>query len=225
LAVCGAALWADPASARAFSAVCDSAAQTAAKETGVPLDVLRAITRVETGRHGDAGLEPWPWTVNMEGDGAWFETEDAARAFVFRHFKRGARSFDVGCFQINYKWHSQAFRSIDEMFDPKANARYAAQFLTDLFAELGDWSLAAGAYHSRTPKYADRYSSKFEKVRLGLADVPADTAPVVQNVLIAQAAPLISRAIKGGQMGSLVPIGESRRKTSLSFFRSGTGTN
>jgi len=87
------------------AALCDMAAQRAARESGVPLDVLRTITRTETGRGGKQGLQPWPWTVNMEGAGKWFENEDEARAYVFSHFKRGARSLYVGCFQIYFKRH------------------------------------------------------------------------------------------------------------------------
>ncbi|WP_072506026.1 transglycosylase SLT domain-containing protein [Phaeobacter porticola] len=163
------------------SALCDLAARRAARDQGVPLDVLRAITRTETGRGGKQGLQPWPWTVNMEGAGKWFQTEDEARAYVFSHFKRGARSFDVGCFQINFKWHGQAFDSIDQMFDPLANAQYAARFLRDLHTEFGDWSQAAGAYHSRTPTYANRYTARFDRVRADLKPVETVAALPVER--------------------------------------------
>ena len=159
-----------PATA-SYSTVCDRAAQLAARESGVPLKVLRSITRTETGRARGGVLEPWPWTVNMEGKGRWFPSEDEARAYVFHHFKRGARSFDVGCFQINYRWHGQAFRSIDQMFDPLENARYAARFLKSLHTEMGDWSRAAGAYHSRTPRYAQRYIARFDRILAALSDL------------------------------------------------------
>ena len=154
---------------QSISAICDQAASRAAAESGVPIDVLRAITRTETGRGGKTGLEPWPWTVNMEGAGKWFETEAEAKAYVENHFQRGARSFDVGCFQINYRWHHQAFESLNDMFDPYTNARYAAKFLQDLHTEFGSWTKAAGAFHSRTPKYADRYVARFSKIRTNLA--------------------------------------------------------
>ncbi|MCE8539817.1 lytic transglycosylase domain-containing protein [Ruegeria pomeroyi] len=154
------------------SSLCDQAARRAASRHGVPLDVLRAITRVETGRRSDGQLAPWPWTVNMEGAGHWFPTEYAARKFVFERFKSGARSFDVGCFQINYRWHSQGFSSIEEMFDPEQNADYAARFLNDLFGELGSWSAAAGAYHSRTQSLADAYASRFDRTRAALGEGP-----------------------------------------------------
>lgn len=147
---------------------CDQAARHISSETEVPLDILRAITRTETGRGKGKSIRPWPWTVNMQGKGVWFDTEDQARVFVFQHFKKGARSFDVGCFQINYRWHHKGFNSIEEMFDPILNARYAASFLTKLNAELGSWEKAVGAYHSRTREYAEQYLARYEEIRENL---------------------------------------------------------
>jgi hypothetical protein len=187
----------------------------------VPLSVLRAISLTETGRRRDGGFKPWPWTVNMEGAGVWFDGEDEARAHVFRHHQRGARSYDVGCFQINYRWHGEHFASIEEMFDPLANARYAARFLSELHAETGDWSRAAGAYHSRTREYADRYRARFDRIRarldgapppeelprLAAAEAPAapeaEPAPVRVNNF-----PLLQAASPTG-LGSLVPLGSA----------------
>lgn len=147
------------------SAICEQAAVEASRRSGVPLSVLRAISLTETGRKLEGQFRPWPWTVNMEGAGHWFDTLDEARAYVFKEFKRGARSFDVGCFQINYKWHHEHFSSIDEMFDPIANALYAARFLGELYQEKGDWNAAAGAYHSRTEEFATRYAARFAQLR------------------------------------------------------------
>lgn len=199
--------------------ICDLAAKRASRDHGVPLDVLRAITRTETGRNGGKhGLQPWPWTVNMEGAGKWFDNEDEARTYVFAHFKRGARSFDVGCFQINYRWHGKAFESIDEMFDPVANADYAARFLKALHGEFGDWSKAAGAYHSRTPSYASRYSARFDRIRGQLSPVTTVAAlPAPRRnrsssgplplASLRPPAPLIAQG--STSRGSLVPIGGS----------------
>lgn len=152
-------------SASSISATCERVAEYAAQQSGVPVSVLKAISLTETGKKIDGKLRPWPWTVNMEGAGHWFDTLDEARTYVFKEFKRGARSFDIGCFQINYKWHNEHFSSIDEMFDPQANALYAAKFLSDLYAETGSWNAAAGAYHSRTKEHADRYSARFAELR------------------------------------------------------------
>lgn len=157
------------------SLICDAAAMLAARETGVPLSVLKAISLTETGRKRAGKMRPWPWTVNMEGKGVWFDSPDELTTYVETHHARGARSYDVGCFQLNYKWHGQNFTSLQEMMEPRANALYAARFLQDLYAEKGNWNDAAGAYHSRTKKYADRYKKRFDQYRSTL--LHEDTAP------------------------------------------------
>lgn len=148
--------------------ICVQSAQQASVETGVPLSVLLAISLTETGRKKDGKFSPWPWTVNMEGVGKWFDQRENALKFALGNFDRGARSFDIGCFQINYRWHGKNFTSIENMFDPMANARYAARYLLDLFAEKGNWNAAAGAYHSRTQLYAARYSKRFARIHASL---------------------------------------------------------
>lgn len=144
--------------------VCDAAAHRAAQETGVPAEVLLTITRLETGRSQKNGA-PWPWTVNHAGDGTWFPSEDDARSYVFSKVKRGVSNIDIGCFQINYRWHADGFRSLDDMFNPDLNALYAANFLDRLHREFGNWIEAAGAYHSRTPEFASKYKAKFREFK------------------------------------------------------------
>ena len=161
------------------ASLCEKVAEEVASESNVPVSVLKAISLNETGRKSEGGFRPWAWTVNMEGAGHWFETRDEALRYVFKEYKRGARSFDVGCFQINYKWHGQHFSSIEEMFDPLANARYAARFLRELHDEMQDWSRAAGAYHSRTKIHAERYAARFDRFRAKLhrEDRPQSNVP------------------------------------------------
>lgn len=144
--------------------VCDRAARRVAAESGVPLQVLRAITRTETGRTHGGTFGPWPWTVNHAGQGLWFDHPREALDYISGALQDGARNFDVGCFQINFHWHGHAFRSLAEMLDPVRNARYAADFLSDLRHELGDWERAAGAFHSRTPELAERYLTRYRRI-------------------------------------------------------------
>lgn len=172
-----------------ISATCDRAAAVASRESGVPLSVLRAISLTETGRRQGGAFRAWPWTVNMEGKGAFFEDMGEGLAFVEQAMARGAASFDIGCFQINYRWHGENFASVREMFDPVANARYAARFLANLYAELGDWSQAAGAFHSRTRQYADRYRARFDRIHADLGGDPGPTAgpiPEIPDIVLAE---------------------------------------
>lgn len=193
---------------RQHARVCDDAAFSAAQETGVPLQVLLAITRTETGRTRDGVTQPWPWTVNMEGRGVWFDTRTKALTFLFDHFKTGARSFDVGCFQINYRWHGAQFASIEDMLDPFANARYAATFLKALYEESGNWNVAAGKFHSRTAVYAERYMVRFDTMLDELEPVDrygseiraqASHAPRPNRFILLQAGP-------PSGLASLVPL-------------------
>lgn len=150
------------------AALCERAIINGARRGGVPERVLRAISLTETGRRIGGALRPWPWAVNVEGKGFWFDGRAEALAFVKAQMQLGKRSFDVGCFQINYRWHGHAFPSVEAMFDPEVAATYAAQFLRSLHHERGSWPLAAGAYHSLTPHYANIYRARFERILAGI---------------------------------------------------------
>ncbi len=229
LALAGAAGSSTPDAAADPAQLCEQAAWQASQATGVPLTVMQAISLTETGRKRGGAFRPWPWTVNMEGKGAWFDSRAEAHDFVTKHHDRGARSFDVGCFQINYKWHGQHFASIEQMFDPLANAFYAARFLTELHAETGSWTEAAGAYHSRTPEHAERYTAIFERHRARIAADPNADIPVIPDIVarvegravalpgapVRPAAPRVNTypLLQAGAVtmpGSLVPVANGR---------------
>jgi hypothetical protein len=93
-------------------ATCDIAAAEAAAETGVPLSILRALARTESGRTRDGVFAPWPWTVNNAGDGRWFPGLTSAQDHVSRLRAAGETNLDIGCFQINLRWHGHAFSSL-----------------------------------------------------------------------------------------------------------------
>jgi len=189
--------------ARADQPVCDAAARRAAEESGVPLNLLLAITRVETGR--DADRTPWPWTVNQGGDGAWLDTKAEAMSAVDQALANGATNIDIGCFQLNHRWHAAGFATVGDMFDPVANARYAAKFLMRLHRETGNWSTAAATYHSRSPGPADRYLAKIETVMATLSDQPQPEPAVLRPNSY-----LLLQAGAAGRHGSLVPLQGTR---------------
>lgn len=145
--------------------ICEWAAQQAAGESGVPADIMGALTLTETGRRLDGVVRPWAWSANAEGEGTWFDDPTSAIAFAEDRVAQGRTNIDIGCFQLNYRWHGQNFTSVAQMFDPLENARYAARFVGQLYAEMGDWRRAAGAFHSRTQVYAQRYLARFDTLR------------------------------------------------------------
>ncbi|MFN4131102.1 MAG: hypothetical protein ACK4GC_15000, partial [Paracoccaceae bacterium] len=181
---------------------CDSAAAKAADISGVPVNVLMAISRVETGRTVGGVLSPWPWTVNQAGAGSFFQSAAEATAHVLRALADGHRNIDIGCFQINIRWHGAGFTSLEAMFEPTRNALYAARFLRQLHDEFGTWDGAIGAYHSRQSGAATSYLTKVSAL---MDNMQAPPTPEVDLTSTARdnRYPLL-RPGKGGGYGSLV---------------------
>jgi len=183
------------------SGLCLRAASDAAAATGVPYDVLLAISMVETGRND----QPWPWTVNVGGDGHWFDDIEDATAHVEDVLNQGLTNVDLGCFQLNYRWHGAGFASIADMLDPGRNAAYAAEFLASHYADSGDWATAAAAYHSATPEYAEIYRGKFETVYASLGGATAPAASAAPAVVERENRFPLLVAGSAGRNGSLFP--------------------
>lgn len=142
--------------------LCRMAVAASERANGIPAHLLAAIARVESGRRDPVtgALHPWPWTVNAEGQGFFYDTKAEAVAAVRAMQARGMRSIDIGCAQVNLMHHPDAFASLEQAFDPAANAAYAGRFLKDLFGQTGDWNKAAGMYHSATPEIGAEYQRK-----------------------------------------------------------------
>ena len=181
-----------PASAMAARDTCERAARFAAAEAGVPVDILLAITIVETSRDGAA----WPWTLNHDGRGFWFPSASEAEKAVSAILEEGGTA-DIGCFQINSRWHGTAFTSVGRMLDPVENALYAARYLRQLHGERGDWAAAIAAYHSRNPDRGRAYLDRVTQ-HMGPASA-AEPEPSRQNRF-----PLFN-AGDPGSVGTIVP--------------------
>jgi hypothetical protein len=148
-AALGAALLASSAAcsgacAGAGPMACEREMTRAAAATGVPLNVLYSVGLTETGRRGH--LEPY----DMNIDGREVSSNSLADAMArFAAAKaQGAKLIDIGCMQINARWHGARFASLAAMFDPTLNVDYAANFLESLKAKEGNWTLAVARYNA-----------------------------------------------------------------------------
>lgn len=146
-------------------AQCVAAILEAEQKYDIPGHLLLAIGIQEAGRNGPAGLAVWPWTVNANGEGAFFQTREDAQDWVRQKQSEGINSIDVGCMQVNLRWHGHQFASQDAAFDPKLNADYAARFLLGLYQETGAWDKAAGRYHSATEVHQRKYLNSLGRNR------------------------------------------------------------
>jgi soluble lytic murein transglycosylase-like protein len=145
--------------------LCHGHIAAAEKLMEMPAHLLTAISRTESGRWSKEHRAhlAWPWTVMAEGKGRYLPSKAAAVAEVKALKAKGVTNIDVGCMQINLRYHPDAFDSLDQAFDPAFNVAYAATFLSGLRDSQNSWTKAIGRYHSATPMYANRYRAKVFK--------------------------------------------------------------
>jgi hypothetical protein len=142
--------------------VCRQAVAAAERAHGIPTHLLAAIARVESGRKDQASgtYNPWPWTINFDGQGSFYDNKIQAVAAATSMRPRVSVSIDVGCMQISLTNHPDAFATMDQAFDPNLNADYGARFLVQLFEKAGSWPKAVELYHSATPDLGRDYGQK-----------------------------------------------------------------
>ena len=129
------------------------------KKFNLPTNLLTSISLVESGiKKENKNFSSWPWTLNVEGKPIYFDTKED----VINHLEqnRDKKSIDVGCMQINTKYHMNNFDSFAQMIEPEENVRYAAIFLAKLFKRHKSWNKAISRYHSSNPNKQRKYLKK-----------------------------------------------------------------
>jgi soluble lytic murein transglycosylase-like protein len=124
--------------------LCEAEIARASQRYNIPVSVLYAVGVTESGRKG--ALQAF--TLNMAGKPYFGASlEDALSKFAEAR-ARGITLIDVGCMQINHRFHGQHFVSLAAMFDPALNVDYAARFLLQLKASQGSWTMAVARYNA-----------------------------------------------------------------------------
>ena len=157
---------------------------------GIPDNLLLAIGLQEAGTRRNGHFTVWPYAVNAAGEGRLFDSRNAALDWIAERQASGIRSIDVGCMQINMRWHPDAFDKPAQGFDPRVNVDYAARFLKRLHRRTGSWMQAAGSYHSFEPEYRDTYLDRLQK------NISAANARLPEFQALASASPVPARPRK-----------------------------
>lgn len=146
--------------------LCHQTATRMEHQFRLPPQLLSAIALAESGRWDrDRGeTYAWPWTVVAQGRAHYLPTRQRAIELIHKLRARGVRNIDVGCMQVNLRYHGAAFRSVDEAIDPKTNVAYAATFLRRLHMRTQSWSESVGLYHSANSERGDPYRNKVFRI-------------------------------------------------------------
>jgi hypothetical protein len=216
--------WAGATPTDASLNACEQAGAAAEQASGIPAGLLLAIGRIESGRWDNerGRAAPWPWAINAAGKGQWFDTKEGATLTTRALLNGGARSIDTGCFQISLLYHPTAFASLEQAFDPDANARYAARFLVSLFAREGSWEAAVQAYHSADPALGFAYRQQVFSSWLAAAPVTLaaavpvriGTVPMLTAALATKPEPMPA-VFAGVQVWSPLPPGTGARTVAM----------
>ncbi len=152
-----------PAQARPSASLCvDAIRRAEARTSWLPSGLLHAIALTESA-HRPAGMRtvvPWPWTINSPKGSFYLASRREAVAKVEALQAMGVSNIDVGCMQINLHYHPDAFRSLDQAFQPASNVAYAVRFLTRLERDQRNLFDTVGRYHSGTPWRSRAYARK-----------------------------------------------------------------
>lgn len=138
----------------------DAIAAAQAMAADLPDRLLLAIAMAESGRSVDGAFGPWPWTLNIAGEGLYFPERATALDAAHAALENGLGNVDLGCMQISETWHGWAFDGIEEMIDPRQNAFYAASHLQELYALHGGWAEAIAHYHTANPVRGYAYAQR-----------------------------------------------------------------
>lgn len=111
---------------------------------GVPLGVLYSVGLTESGARGSLQQ----FALNVGGEARYPSTRLEAIRQVHEAERSGIGLVDVGCMQINLRYHRARFASLEAMFDASKNVAYGARYLKELNRREGNWTQAVARYHA-----------------------------------------------------------------------------
>ncbi|NBT42493.1 MAG: hypothetical protein EBT20_18880 [Alphaproteobacteria bacterium] len=193
--------------------LCDQSIEQVASTSVVPRDVIFKIARLESGRRIDGRHVSWPWSLNNGGKSYFLKDRATALSTLAQLKAQGKTNVDVGCMQLNIRWHADFFHSPEQMINPLDNVRYAARYLEQLYKETGSWEKAVKFYHSRNAKFNTIYYAKYKKMK------PPNQPQMLASLSLDRAMPSLqtkSSSSQGttlfwtGSIGALIQTGNEK---------------
>lgn len=111
----------------------------------IPRGLLMAIAMTESGNNG----APSPYAMNIAGRSYFASSGQEMANVISANWQRGVTSIDVGCMQINLKYHGMKFARLTDLLNSPTNVEYGAGYLIALATEAGSWKDAVMSYHNK----------------------------------------------------------------------------
>jgi len=134
-----------PSQASAQAADCASLIARTESSRNIPRGLLMAIAVTESALNG----RPNPFAMNIAGRSYFANGYQDMANVISANWSRGVQSIDVGCMQVNLKYHGMKFPRMTDLLDPNTNVQYGASFLISLATQAGSWKDAVMSYHNK----------------------------------------------------------------------------
>jgi len=125
--------------------------------TGIPVELLLAISHVESGFH--------PHAINISGQSFFPSSHNEALGLLLR----SRNNVDIGLMQVNWGYWGDKFGlSKSELLDPQLNVLVGAKILEHCVRVSGSWWKGIALYHSphdaRQREYVERVWQSYRRV-------------------------------------------------------------
>jgi hypothetical protein len=132
--------------------------------SSIPVWVVKKTITHESKSFYQSEVQPWPWTLNINGVGHYYQTmKDAVIAAKNAH-REGARRLGVGFGQVEWVYHSERFNgSFENALNPKQNVKVVCEILVEAWRspKVNTWEDAIAYYHRPVlDKIARSYAEK-----------------------------------------------------------------
>ena len=129
----------------------------AAAATGIPVEMLLAVSHVESGFH--------PYAINISGQSFFPSSHNEALGLLLR----SRNNVDIGLMQVNWGYWGDKFGlSKSELLDPQFNVLVGAKILEHCVRVSGSWWKGIALYHSshdaRQREYVEKVWQSYRRV-------------------------------------------------------------
>jgi soluble lytic murein transglycosylase-like protein len=133
----------------------------ASSATGIPVELLLAVSHVESGFH--------PHAINIAGRSFQPSSRDEAEWIL----RRSGDNVDIGLMQINWgHWGKRFGLSKADLLDPRLNVLLGARILEYCVRVSGSWRKGVALYHSphaaRQREYVEKVRQSYRRVLVNL---------------------------------------------------------
>jgi len=133
----------------------------ASAATGIPVEVILAVSHVESGFH--------LYAINIAGRSFRPSSRDEAEWIL----RRSGENVDIGLMQINWgHWGKRFGLSKADLLDPRLNVLYGTRILVYCVRVSGSWRKGVALYHSpheaRQREYVEKVRQSYRRVLVKL---------------------------------------------------------